>query len=256
MTQNAEMKPLLRVLNDRIEAGAPVQFWLRDDDAVEPTKSLDDLLDLTQRFAIPLTLAVIPAHSTDALAELLVANKRVAVAVHGWSHQNYAPDGEKKQELGLHRALPEILSELARGYVVLAQRHAANFVPLLVPPWNRIDPAIVQELPALGFQGLSTFGAETSAIISMVNTHVDVIDWRGTRRGRSANELVTELVALIETTRTPVGILTHHLVHDIAVWQFLERLFEATSKHAGANWVSVSALLPALSPDPGLPRQE
>jgi len=253
MTQNTRMNPLISALDERADADDPVQFWLRDDDAVEPTKQLNDLLALTSHYEIPLTLAVIPARSTDALAQRLVTANNIAVAVHGWSHQNYAPAGEKKQELGLHRPLDEIRSELARGHTHLAQQHAPNFVPLLVPPWNRIDPAIVKALPELGFKGLSTFGVATPSSIAMVNTHVDIIDWKGTRGARNANELVIELVDIIKNTRIPIGILTHHLVHDAAALQFLQNLFSTTSKHAGAKWVPVNRLLPALSPDPGFP---
>ena len=256
MTHTAQMTPLLHALNKRKDAGKPVTFWLRDDDAIEPTKPLEDLLTLTTRYAIPLTLAVIPAHSTDALAQRLVAQNHVAVAVHGWSHQNHAPVDEKKQELGLHRPIDEILTELARGYSVLAKQHAQHFVPLLVPPWNRIDPAIVKALPKLGFLGLSTFGSPASHSLTTVNTHVDIIDWRGTRGGRNTHELVDELVNMIESTQIPIGILTHHLVHDDAAWQFLQQLFSVTSTHAGAKWVTVNHLLPSLPPDPGLPRQQ
>jgi len=256
MTHDAQMHRLYCALNDRKDAGAPVQFWLRDDDAVEPTKPLDDLLALTTRYAIPLTLAVIPALSTDELAQRLITTRHVAVAVHGWLHKDHAPTGEKKQELGLHRPLDEICSELSRGYTVLAQQHAPNFVPLLVPPWNRIDPAVVEELPELGFQGLSAFGVPASDSLATVNTHIDIIDWRGTRGCRDVSELIDELVAMIESTQIPIGILTHHLVHDDAALQFLQNLFSITSKHAGAKWMPVDHILPALSPHPGLPREE
>lgn len=256
MTHIDQMTPLVQALNERKNAGNPVTFWLRDDDAVAPTKPLDNLLALTARYAIPLTLAVIPAHATDALAQQLVTNNNVAVAVHGWSHQNHAPIDEKKQELGMHRPLDDIRSELARGYTVLSELYAPNFVPILVPPWNRIDPAIVKELPELGFKGLSTFGVPTSGPLTSVNTQVDIIDWRGTRGGRDATELVYELVEMIKTTQLTIGILTHHLVHDDAAWHFLQQLLSVTSAHAAAKWVPVNHLLPALPPDPGLPRKE
>jgi len=74
--KSTSMKPLLDALNDRQEAGCPVQFWLRDDDAVEPTKPLDTLLTLTDRYLIPVTLAVIPAQSGEALR--LRKNKSLA----------------------------------------------------------------------------------------------------------------------------------------------------------------------------------
>lgn len=239
------MKPLLNALNDRQKAGCPVQFWLRDDDAIEPTRPLNNLLTLTDRFSIPVTLAVIPAHSGQALASRLGEADNIAVAVHGWSHQNHAPATEKKQELGLHRPIEQTLAELRRGYADLLERHVSQFVPLLVPPWNRIDAAIVEELNDIGFQGLSTFADQASSAIAMVNTHVDVIDWKGARGGRTTAELVDELVALISGKRTPIGVLTHHLVHDKQVWDFLEQLFLATSTHEGASWVRINDLLPA-----------
>ena len=77
------MKQLHEVLNQRVDAGIPVQFWLRDDDAIEPTPKLDQLLALADGFAVPLTLASIPASSGKALAERLFSEERVSVAVHG-----------------------------------------------------------------------------------------------------------------------------------------------------------------------------
>ena len=59
------MKQLHEVLNARVDAGIPVQFWLRDDDAVEPTPKLDQLLALADRFAVPLTLALSLIHISE-----------------------------------------------------------------------------------------------------------------------------------------------------------------------------------------------
>lgn len=247
----ASMKSLIKTLEKRASGGCPVQFWLRDDDAIEPTKPLDRLLDLCEQHGVPVTLAVIPALSGNPLVSNLAPSSQVAVAVHGWSHQNYAPASEKKQELGLHRPLTEVVAELERGYADLEQRHTEQFVPLLVPPWNRIDAAVIQALPGIGFTGLSTFGAQTSNLIPMINTHVDLIDWRGSRGGRPTTDLANEIVNLIQNTRTPIGILGHHLVHDDNAWQFLEQLFAATVEHEGASWVPISHLLP----DPRLPSE-
>jgi len=244
------MKRLHEVLNERVDAGIPVQFWLRDDDAVEPTPKLDQLLALADGFAVPLTLASIPAFSGKALAERLASEERVSVAVHGWSHQNHAPTNEKKQELGLHRPTPLILDELSRGLVHLSQLHGKHFVPLLVPPWNRIDALLVKQLTAIGFRGLSTFDKQSSNDIAVLNTHVDVIDWKGTRGGRTTLELEAEIVSQLQRSGEPIGILTHHLVHDDQVWGFLEQLFAMTSDKSGISWMRVDDLLPGLRPDP------
>ena len=78
--------------------------------------------------------------------------------VHGWSHENHAPDGQKKQELGPHRPLEAVLGELARGFETIAGLFGDRMAPVLVPPWNRIDIALIPHLAAVGFRALSTFG--------------------------------------------------------------------------------------------------
>ncbi|RII37907.1 polysaccharide deacetylase [Pseudooceanicola sediminis] len=238
---------LTRALNMRPAGAPPVRFWLRDDDAVTPTAALEHLLALTEAHDVPLTLAVIPAFSDAALAARLRRCAGVCVAVHGWSHQNHAPMEEKKQELGAHRPVAIVLEELARGRAELLSRHGDQLLPVLVPPWNRIAPEVLEGLAPLGYLGVSVFGAERDDCpVRMVNTHIDVIDWRGTRGGRSEADLLAEIVPRIVRGQD-IGVLTHHLVHDAAVWQFLERLFATTAGHPACRWVGLAELLNGAS---------
>lgn len=238
---------LQQKLDDLAKQGRQVTFWLRDDDAIEPTPALDHLLVLAAQYQIPLTLAVIPQHTGTALAERLASEADVCVAVHGWSHDNHAPPSEKKQELGPHRAASIVLAELRAGFDKLKALHGGNFLSMLVPPWNRIDPALLGDLPTLGFETLSVFGREkASSPIALLNTHVDVMDWHGTRGGRDTDVLFGEIAAWLDLavqSITALGILTHHLVHDTAVWSFLERLFQLTSAHPACRWASARTIL-------------
>ncbi|MDQ0321496.1 peptidoglycan/xylan/chitin deacetylase (PgdA/CDA1 family) [Pararhizobium capsulatum DSM 1112] len=243
---NQVFAPLQQALDHWAASGRVAPFWLRDDDAIKPTEALDRFLGLTGRYPIPATLAVIPAGTGPQLAERLASEEYISIAVHGWSHTNHAGLQEKKQELGAHRPADVVLDELSQGYRLLADLHGQRFVPLLVPPWNRIDSALVPRLPELGFRALSVYGREKQAAIPLVNTHVDVMDWHGTRGGRDAGALVGEIVARLTTmfdTGSAMGLLTHHLVHDEAVWSFMQALFEATSDHPGCRWVAVAELL-------------
>lgn len=90
------LKKLTAALDECSRRGIKADLWLRDDDAVEPTLALDILLDLCGSFSVPVTLAVIPEMTTDKLATHLDASDIADVAVHGWSHVNYAGDKEKK----------------------------------------------------------------------------------------------------------------------------------------------------------------
>lgn len=240
--------PLQRALDGFAEAGKSARFWLRDDDAVEPTAALDRLLALGADHDVPLTLAVIPQFTGTALAGRL-QGLTVEVALHGWSHANHAPPGAKSCELGSDRAAPAVLAELAAGLAHLRDLHGDRVVPVLVPPWNRIDPALIRFLPALGFRGLSVFGPEKGDPPPLrLNVHVDLIDWRGARGGRDTDALVADLVrrlAVVRETGAPIGYMTHHLVHDPAAWEFTEQLFAITAAHPGARWHRLSDLLTA-----------
>jgi peptidoglycan/xylan/chitin deacetylase (PgdA/CDA1 family) len=230
---------LRKTLDEVVEQGRRVRLWLRDDDAVEPTEPLDRLLDMTSSRTIPLTLAVIPKDTGEALVRRLEDAPLASVALHGWSHQNHAPTGEKKQELGLHRPQQVVLAELKDGLDKLATLHPQRFIPMLVPPWNRLAPSLWSELPALGLTLLSVFGKEREeSPIALVNTHIDIMDWHGTGGGRPADELFAELAGWIARADTPpvIGVLTHHLVHDAAAWAFLGTLLAVTASHPACEW--------------------
>lgn len=246
-----DFSPLVAALDRWAAAGRQARFWLRDDDAVVPTPALDRLLALGANHGVPLTLAVIPQPTGQALADRL-AGLDVEVAVHGWSHADHAAQGRKSCELGPERPAPVVLTQLAAGLAQLRRLHGARAVPVLVPPWNRIDPVLIPQLAAAGFRGLSVFGPEAGTAPPVrINAHVDLIDWRGHRGGRDAGALVAELVARLDAVQgsdAHVGFMTHHLVHDSAAWGFMDGLFTVTVPHPGCRWHSLSSLLP---PDQG-----
>lgn len=245
------MDRLTHALDQRAEAGQPVRFWLRDDDAVAPTPALDALLAVTGDLGIPATLAVIPKFTGQDLADRLAEAGHVTVAVHGWAHVNHAEAGEKKQELGRHRPLAAVAQELRAGFAHLQQVFPARFVPVLVPPWNRIAPEVVAELPGLGFRALSTFGPAKPGPLPVINTDVDLIDWHGNRGGRPDADLVADICAAIDKGG-PVGLLTHHLVHDAQAWGFLERFLTLTAGHSACQWTGLRDLVPL----PGFPANQ
>ncbi|MBP1861411.1 polysaccharide deacetylase family protein [Rhizobium herbae] len=239
-------KTIVEELGRWQQTGKVARFWLRDDDAVEPTAPLDRLLEISGIFSVPLTLAIIPAHTGEALAARLEREPLCTVAVHGWSHKNYAGAEEKKQELGRHRPAAAVLGELKQGFDRLAGLHSGRFVPMLVPPWNRIDAALVPHLAGLGYEALSVYGPEKPADLPLINSHVDVMDWHGTRGGRDPQALVVEIVARLRhmfDNGGTMGLLTHHLVHDDAVWNFMSALFAVTSRHPACLWTPVPDIL-------------
>lgn len=61
MTEEVHWQRLAAELDRIAASGRQVDFWLRDDDAAEPTVALDRLLSLVDRHALAVVLAVPPA---------------------------------------------------------------------------------------------------------------------------------------------------------------------------------------------------
>jgi hypothetical protein len=213
-------------------ASREVELWWRDDDAVDDGPELERLLALQRRREAPLALAVVPANATTRLADRIATQGAIDVLQHGYSHDNHASPNEKKMELGLHRPTKLVLGELGTGWLALERLFGERALAVLVPPWNRIAPALIPTLPEIGFAGMSAFGnrvrAEPVQGLREVNTHVDLIDWKGGRGFVGEQAAVDILVKAIGAARQaggePVGILSHHLAMDERAWDFLDLL--------------------------------
>jgi hypothetical protein len=248
MTGPVVWQPVHEALDRWSKAGLKAPFWLRDDDAVEPSAALDRLIAIAAPFRVPVGLAVVPCPTGKPLAERLRNEPYVVPVVHGWAHRNHAPEGEKKQEFGLHRPLHEMQEDLTRGLAKMRALYASRLVPMFVPPWNRIAPPAVNILRSIGYTAISTFGPAPAVSaghsLPELNTHVDIIDFRGTRSCRDpgllAGSIAATLMHSLDHGRYAVGILSHHLVHDKAAFQFLEDLLLVTHRHL---WLSPADLI-------------
>ncbi len=227
-------------LADELDLWAePADFWWRDDDAEARTPPLERLVEALD--GIPFALAVVPAGAAAGLPG--------AILQHGWRHRNHAGPDEKKAELGAHRPLEAVLAELRAGRDRLQALYGPRFLPVLVPPWNRIDPALAARLPEAGWRGLSIFRPRRSAFET--NTHVDPVAWRTHRGFRGEAEVLDDIAAHLRARRAggadpdeATGILSHHLVADEASLAFFGRLARFVAGHPRARWRDPATLWP------------
>jgi hypothetical protein len=229
-------------LDQAAARGIKIPFWWRDDDAVDATPALETLLALARKHKVPLAIAVVPKHATEALAARLADEAGVSVLQHGWRHRNHAPEGERQMELGAHRPVEVVLGELRLGFSRMAELFSPNFLPVLVPPWNRIADNVREKRRDIGLTGLSTFGKRPPGDPHWINTHLDIFAWRPTPRPLGTSEGYAVLAAEVERRLArdsePIGIMTHHLVHEAASWVFLDDLFNLISTHPAVAWSS------------------
>lgn len=246
MSADAWRARVRALLDTAAEQGRPITFWWRDDDAEAPAAALDRLLSVAERHALPLALAVVPKGATQSLAARLASAAGIAVLQHGWQHRNRAAPGEKKIEVGGARPPAAVLDELRRGRERLESLFPAAFLPVLVPPWNRIADPVREALPGVGLRGLSTYGAAPPGARGWVNTHLDIFAWKPERRplapAAAYETLAAEIGRRLVGVDEPLGILTHHRVHDEASWALLDDLLRATAGHRGARWPATPAL--------------
>ena len=141
--------------------GETIRFWWRDDDAGRAHPALYRLLDLAERQSAPLALAVVPAWLESEAQGAIAAASQVTVLQHGYAHINHAGERAKSIELG-GRPPEDILEELQTGHGILEDAFGSAFLPILVPPWNRIDQTLFSHLKALGYCGLSIYGTRSS----------------------------------------------------------------------------------------------
>ena len=241
------------------KAGEVPTFWWRDDDAVAGTKNLQRLLNIATRFQVPLHLAVIPALMRPDLIAVTAGHLQVRILQHGYAHVDHAPAGKGSWELGNHRPQDSVLGELSQGFAGLKQAFGDQFLPVLVPPWTRIDAALIPALPEAGYRALSGEGPCGSSIhqngLFILNAHCDPIKWKGgprfTGTERALDEIVDHLTAR-RTERTarhePTGLCTHHLDHDEGVWQFTEALLARLTPDAPCRWIGLEAMLDRQNP--------
>jgi len=240
-----------RELDAELGRWRAADFWWRDDDAAKPSAALARLLELSGRSGVPLGLAVVPLEAAPEIFRGLKAS----VLMHGTDHRNRAAAGEKKSEFADAESEGEAIARLCMARERLAAQAGERLLPVLAPPWNRFKPSLARRLPEAGIRGLSCYGprdgAEAAPGVLQVNTHVDIIDWRGTRGFIGEQAALRMAVRHLAARRQgnvdagePTGWLTHHALHDEATWEFLERLFERTSAR-GARWIDPVELFPS-----------
>lgn len=225
-------------------AGVLPRFWWRDDDGHASTPALGRAIEWSNSNCVSGLLSAIPAKLDHSLAEVLEEAPLLWVAQHGWSHTNHVAAPGNPSELGRDRPLQDVAAELSRGDQILSKAFAKRYLPVVVPPWNRLSPEIAARLPSLGYAGLSSHWglhrSDSPPELNYFDTHVDASEKaNGHWTGASGPAILSSLVRALQSVRTsgrhePIGILTHHLfMDDNRTWDVLARIVEATRANGG-----------------------
>jgi peptidoglycan/xylan/chitin deacetylase (PgdA/CDA1 family) len=220
-------------------AGARPRLWWRDDDARTPSAALDRLLAMSA--GRPLALAVIPDGDLAALAERLRSEPGVTIGQHGVDHQNRR-DSAPPSEYPAPPTIAALQASISGGQ---GRLQAAGLSPAFyTPPWNAVDPALPDALAHLGVPILSAGRAPIAhAGVQCLSAEIDILSWKHGPRFKGARRILSALRRALVDRRAaralgrPIGLLTHHLVHDAAAWRFLGHALPWLDRRF--DWVSV-----------------
>lgn len=225
--------PLRSELQQWRDDGLTLPVWWRDDDAIEPTPQLERMAAMASNLGIPVHLAVIPGRAKRELVPCVHSLGVFRPVVHGWRHVNHAPRRRPASEF--HSSNIFSASRAWRGLRRMRKLFGESCLPMFVAPWNHVTPALHARLAAFGYQGVSTIGPRPQRMacngLVQINAHIDPIDWARQRRLVDPEELLASLTAHLQDRRLgrcdasePLGLMTHHLVHEEEVWDFCEAL--------------------------------
>lgn len=248
---------LATYLDRRADQDRPLDLWWRDDDLETPSDELSTCLNALGEAGIAAAFAAIPKGLTAEAVAALDGTGSV-LFVHGWAHANHAPAGEKKSEFGPARPLSDRLADIARGWDRLDAIGGERAVACFVPPWNRIGDDLLPVLGEAGIAALSAFASlkhpAPEASVPRLDTHVDLIDWRGTGGPISGDGFVARIIEH-DGVDGPVGILSHHRVTDPGAWNAWRTILRQLSDHPAVRWLSPGETLARVGVEPGIRRQ-
>lgn len=238
--------PVSRVLEKNTDE---IRIFFRDDDAGIGDERLFALLDIFEKYKMPLDLAAIPKAVTKEFAEKLIekiesSNKLFAVHQHGFSHENHEAEG-RKCEFGISRSKAEQFADISEGKRILKEHFGELIQPIFTPPWNRCSDATAEVLSELNFRILSR---ESEAKTLQINNLQEIpvsVDWFAKRKGVFLERTeIGEMIAEKISVGKPFGIMLHHAEMDDAEFREFENLCEIMSRSKRVKFVPMMDLMP------------
>ncbi len=122
---------------------------------------------------------------------------RVTILQHGFDHLNKA--GAAPSEFSPADAPEQVAARLADGWARLDGFERR--LPVYVPPWNSLTPNVEAALVLCGNRAVSAWSQLSSP--GRVDTHVDLMRWRGEPRFAGRERVLARLTAQLHLRRQP-----------------------------------------------------
>jgi len=247
-------------------------FWWRDDDAMTDGEAFQRLLGISNKYTVPLILAVSPKLIDGELCTKINRMTHIGVAAHGLYHANHGSPS-RKAEFGPDRPLADMRRDIEALSTEFASRFPERGLAMFVPPWHALDPRLIPDLERAGFKTLSMMdrrlrratstlasylrkagfsrarteiqpNTNRGAGIARIDCSIDLLRYDGPAGAKTQQRLVQSVVGALVARRfglipinRPIGILTHHRQHDEPAWNNLNVLIQTLKLHSSVRFI-------------------
>jgi len=225
--------------------GKQMQVFFRADDIGPLDAEFIRMMELFQKYRMPLCLAVVPEWMSrarwQAMGRFFPDDPLWCWHQHGYNHDNHERQG-KKNEFGDSRIAEEVRHDLELGRKNLMEIMGNTFCPVFTPPWNRCSSVTLQLLSELGFNAVSrSSGVQPHADLPDLYVNVDLHTGKETALSTAMERLLADWRQGIEQGR--LGIMLHHQRMNDYSFNVLERLFQLLQTRKGVVFCTFRELL-------------
>lgn len=225
---------------------SPFVFFRADDIGV-PSDNFTRLIELFQKYSLPLCLAAVPAWFSETRAEVLLKttgdSQQWCWHQHGRMHRNFEPEG-KKQEFGPARSAQVLGEQIKLGNDRLKDLLGDKLQPFFTPPWNRCSEGALNALARQGFKAVSrSKGAkpQTPPNLPDISINVDLHTRKEINGELAFNAFLIELETSLASGCC--GIMIHHQCMNDKAFTLLETLFDLIKENNNIRPVTFTEIL-------------
>jgi hypothetical protein len=243
----ADLSPVLALLDERADH-APIDCFIRDDDAGWDDARQLALLDAAGAAGVPIDLAAIPQAVGGPLARELAARidhhaALLGVHQHGCTHDNHETEG-RKCEFGGARTPAAQQLDLQRGRARLQQLLGHRLDPIFTPPWNRCAPFTPELLARLGYVALSRDRtAPAQSALPELSVDLDWCKHHRTGGPAAASQAWAEALRARRDDGQPFGLMLHHAAMQPDEFALLGPWLARLARHPRLRWRAMRTLL-------------
>jgi len=247
---NQEISDALFSRLQELLAGKLVEVFFRADDIGMVDTEFILMMELFQKYRVPLCLAVVPVWMSRErwlkMSSLFREEELWCWHQHGYAHKNYESSG-KKNEFGSSRSMEEIRNDLQQGRDHLEAVLGDTFCPVFTPPWNRCSRVTLDLLADLNFQAVSrSIGVAPRSELPDFSINVDLHTGKEKDLQPAMDQLLNDWKVGVE--HGCLGIMLHHQRMNSLAFAFLERLLQLLQGQAGVTFVSFRELSAKIIP--------